>query len=71
MNDNSERIAAMLEAIGQIEGSLLYRAVDRWRALKPGELGQVLAIGYDGMPGWYDPDNLPNGGSILEAEGFE
>jgi len=53
------RLRKALDVLGQEPGSILVRGANRWKALPPGEIGQVLAIGEDGMPGWYWPDELP------------
>lgn len=58
----SQPLAALsrsLDVFGQKPGSILIRTPDGWRALPPGKLGQVLAIGADGLPGWYWRDELP------------
>lgn len=57
--DIAERIREGLDVLGQTPGSILYRDADRWRALEPGNPGEVLAIDVDGMPGWFPPDQLP------------
>lgn len=53
-----ERLQRLLDVIGSQEGSILVRGPDRWIALVPGEIGQVLAIGQGGVPQWVDPEQL-------------
>lgn len=60
--DLAQRIREGLDVLGQTPGSILYRDEDRWRALEPGEIGQVLAIDTDGMPGWFWLSELPGFG---------
>lgn len=57
--DVAQRLREALDVLGQTPGSILYRDQDRWRALEPGNIGDVLAIDTDGMPGWFDPAELP------------
>lgn len=41
-----------LSVLGQSEGDILYRDAELWKRLPIGTLGQVLAVGADGLPYW-------------------
>lgn len=41
-----------LDILAQAPGSILYRNVEYWDGLAPGEPGQVLRIGFGGLPAW-------------------
>ena len=51
-------IRAMLDCIGSLPGSLIYRGPDRWQALEPGNPGDVLTVDANGYPQWVDPATL-------------
>lgn len=57
MTDLPSRTEAsrILDILGNVEGSILYRDTDGWRTLPPGEEGQVLTTGPDLLPYWADP----------------
>jgi hypothetical protein len=52
------RLQAIMDVIGNTPGSILVRGPDRWIALQPGNVGDVLVIGAGGMPEWTDPQNV-------------
>ena len=52
LTDAERRVQEALSVIGQTEGDMLYRDVDLWKRLPIGTLGQVLAVGADGLPYW-------------------
>lgn len=52
------KLQRVMDVIGSTPGSILVRGPDRWIALPPGQPGQVLAIGTDGMPYWANPSDL-------------
>lgn len=54
----TERLRKALDVIGDEPGMILVRGEDRWEALPPGQIGQVLGIGEDLMPGWYWIEDL-------------
>ncbi len=56
----TERLRKALDVIGDEPGMILVRGEDRWEALPAGQVGQVLAIGRDFMPGWYWLDEIEN-----------
>lgn len=41
-----------LDILAQVPGSILYRNTEHWDGLAPGEPGQVLRIGFGGLPTW-------------------
>lgn len=55
-----DQVQNALDVLSQDPGAIIYRGADGWLALPPGPTGYVLAIGTDGLPGWYDPNNLPS-----------
>jgi hypothetical protein len=59
LTEEERRVQKALSVFGQEEGSIIVRGQDWWGALPPGPVGYVLAIGTDGLPDWYDPNNLP------------
>lgn len=59
MSDPLADLSRSLDVFGQKPGSILIRTTEGWRALPPGEIGQVLAIGEDGLPSWFWRDDLP------------
>jgi len=52
-----ERFSRSLDVFGQSPGSLLFRGVDVWECLPPGNAGDVLTVGASGLPVW-----MPGGG---------
>lgn len=52
-------LQAVLDVIGDTEGSILIRGPDRWIALPPGNIGDVLVVGDGGFPEWRDPADVP------------
>lgn len=50
-----------LDLLGDEPGSLLYRGLDRWIALPPGNIGDVLICDEGAMPAWRDPALVPFG----------
>lgn len=50
-----------LDLLSDEPGSLLYRGPDRWLALPPGAIGDVLVCGDGALPEWRDPDLIPWG----------
>lgn len=59
--DIAQRIQEALDVLSQTPGAILYRDEDRWRALEPTQVGDVLALDTDLLPGWFPPDQLPEG----------
>lgn len=51
-------LQAMLDILGSTPGSILVRGPDRWIALLPGQVGDVLSINAGGIPQWVDPSTL-------------
>ena len=41
-----------LDVLAQVPGAILFRGVQYWDGLLPGEVGQVLRIDADGLPHW-------------------
>lgn len=56
--DTFDQLQRLLDAIGQEPGSILIRGADRWIALPPGEVGDVLTINDGGMPAWVAPGTV-------------
>lgn len=54
----TERLRKALDVLGCEPGMILIRGEDRWIALPAGQIGQILAIGEDLMPGWYWIDEI-------------
>lgn len=50
-----------LDLLSDEPGSLLYRGLDRWIALPPGHVGDVLICDEGAMPAWRDPALVPFG----------
>lgn len=50
-----------LDLLSDQPGSLLYRGLDRWVALPPGNVGDVLICGEGALPEWRDPALVPFG----------
>lgn len=48
-------VSDLLDALGQLEGMVLYRTAQWWTALPPGLPTMVLTIGDDGLPSWVFP----------------
>lgn len=61
METDLKNLQALLDVIGNVQGSILVRGPDRWIALEPGPIGYVLVIGDGGVPEWQDPANIPFG----------
>lgn len=57
-NESARALQELLDAIGQIPGSILYRNNRYWEALPPGPEGWVLVMGESGLPEWADPSTL-------------
>lgn len=47
-------VSNLLDIIGASPGMILYRDQEVWRALAPGQPGQVLLIDSEGIPFWGD-----------------
>lgn len=47
-------LQTLLDLISAEPGAILYRDKDRWRALLPGAIGQVLTLNDVLMPSWQD-----------------
>lgn len=45
-------VSNSLDVLSQLPGSVLFRGTEFWEALGPGDPGQILAIGADGIPFW-------------------
>lgn len=58
MATTETELQRLLDALSQQPGALLYRGEFAWQALPPGQLGQVLAIGANGMPQWMWPEDV-------------
>lgn len=54
-----DQFSELLDAIGGTPGAILVRGPDRWVALPPGNIGDVLIINDGGMPEWVDPTTVP------------
>lgn len=50
-----------LDLLSEQPGSLLYRGLDRWVALPPGNVGDVLICNEGALPEWRDPALVPFG----------
>lgn len=57
-------VSELLDALGQIEGMILYRDGTWWTGLAIGEANQVLSVSDEGLPAWID---LVQGSNGLEA----
>lgn len=55
MSTDTVYLQKLLDVLGDEPGSILVRGPDRWIALPPGNLGDVLVIGDGGVPEWRDP----------------
>jgi len=53
----------LLDVIGAEPGSILIRGPDRWIALAPGNIGDVLVINEGAIPEWRDPADVTFGAS--------
>lgn len=53
-----ERLQRLLDVLGDTPGSILIRGPDKWIALPPGDLGDVLVVGDGGLPEWVDPSTV-------------
>lgn len=56
LNDPVEIMQFLLDCLGTKPGSIIYRDVDIWRVLEPGNFGDVLALSEDLLPIWVNPD---------------
>lgn len=63
------RFSRTLDVFEQTPGSLLVRGQDVWEGLLPGQVGQVLMIGPDGVPDWYHLTTT-TGGFWVNAKGL-
>lgn len=55
----SEPLAALrrlLDVLSQTPGAILYRGPDRWQALEPGNVGDILELDENRLPRWRTPD---------------
>lgn len=59
MEPGYDQLQAIMDTIGDTPGSILVRGPDRWIALPPGNLGDVLVVGDGGVPEWRDPADVP------------
>lgn len=58
MADTYTDLQRLLDSLSQTPGSILYRDDNAWKALPPGEIGQVLAIDNNLRPYWAWPSEL-------------
>lgn len=59
--DEYAELQRLLDLIGDEPGSILVRGPDKWIALHPGNLGDVLVIGDGAIPEWVDPSTVSFG----------
>lgn len=55
-------VSDLLDSIGQVEGTILYRGPTWWMALAPGVPDQVLTVDADGSPAWMPSQGGGGGG---------
>lgn len=50
--DAAQLVQDLLNVLGSTPGMILYRDQDRWRALPPGAIGDILVLGTNYLPQW-------------------
>lgn len=58
MASPEQDLSDQLDVLSQTPGAIIYRGEDRWLALEPGDIGDVLALDDDLMPYWAKPADL-------------